>query len=41
MNGAPTATTPLLLIALAWAFVSVPWLWGIFETLRNAMKLFE
>lgn len=28
-------------LALAWAFVGIPLLWGIYGTLVNAMKLFE
>ena len=32
------ATTPLQL-ALAWGFVGIPLLWGIYGTLVNAMKL--
>ncbi|MGB7975779.1 MAG: hypothetical protein WCF81_15845 [Roseiarcus sp.] len=34
------ATTPLQL-ALAWSFVGIPLLWGIYGTLLNAMKLFQ
>ena len=34
------ATTPLEL-ALAWGFVGIPLLWGIYGTLMNAMKLFQ
>jgi len=33
-------TTPLEL-ALAWGFVGIPLLWGIYGTLVNAMKLFQ
>jgi hypothetical protein len=33
-------TTPLEL-ALAWGFVGIPLLWGIYSTLLNAMKLFQ
>jgi hypothetical protein len=33
-------TTPLEL-ALAWAFVGLPLLWGIYGTLVNALKLFQ
>jgi hypothetical protein len=29
-----------ILIALAWALVSVPWVWGFIKTLENAVKLF-
>jgi hypothetical protein len=37
-GGSPT--TPLQL-ALAWGFVGIPLLWGIYGTLGNAMKLFQ
>jgi MFS family permease len=37
---APTPTSPVS-VFLAWALVSVPLLWGVYETLLNAMKLFE
>lgn len=33
-------TSPLL-IALAWAIVGLPWLWGVIRTLENAAKLFR
>jgi chromosome segregation ATPase len=33
-------TAPLKL-ALAWGFVGIPLLWGIYGTLVNAMKLFQ
>jgi hypothetical protein len=36
-----TAKTSPLLIVLAWAVVGVPWLWGITQTLNNAVKLFQ
>jgi hypothetical protein len=35
-----TTTTPVHLL-LAWGFVGIPLVWGIFETLLNAMKLFQ
>jgi hypothetical protein len=35
-----SATTSLEL-ALVWAFVGIPLLWGIYGTLVNAMKLFQ
>jgi hypothetical protein len=35
-----SATTALEL-ALAWGFVGIPLLWGIYGTLANAMKLFQ
>ncbi len=39
-NGSRSATSPLQL-ALAWGFVGIPLLWGIYGTLVNAMKLFQ
>jgi hypothetical protein len=39
-NRGGSATTPLEL-ALAWGFVGIPLLWGIYGTLVNAMKLFQ
>jgi MFS family permease len=36
-----TAASPAILIALAWALVGVPLLWGVYETLLAAMKLFK
>jgi hypothetical protein len=39
-RGGSTTTTPLQL-ALAWGFVGIPLLWGIYGTLVNAMKLFQ
>jgi hypothetical protein len=35
-----TSTSPVLVL-LAWALVGVPLLWGVYETLLNAMKLFK
>ncbi|MGC1456944.1 MAG: OFA family MFS transporter [Steroidobacteraceae bacterium] len=37
---APTRSAPVL-VFLAWALVGVPLLWGVYETLLNAMKLFK
>lgn len=39
-NTAQRGTSTLQLI-LAWSFVGVPFLWGVLETLHNAMKLFQ
>jgi hypothetical protein len=33
-------TTPVELV-LAWGFVGIPLAWGVFQTLLNAMKLFQ
>ncbi len=35
-----SATTPLHLV-LAWGFVGIPLMWGIYGTLINALKLFQ
>ena len=34
-------TSTAMKLALAWAFVGIPLLWGVAMTLRNALKLFE
>jgi hypothetical protein len=35
-----TGTTTLQLV-LAWAFVGIPLLWGVSQTIANSMKLFQ
>ena len=30
-----------LKLVLAWGFVGIPLVWGIIETLKNALKLFQ
>lgn len=37
----PVKKTPVVLIALAWLFVGVPWAWGVGQLWKNAQKLFE
>jgi hypothetical protein len=37
----PITKTPGWKIALAWLFVGVPLLWGVTQTIQNAMKLFH
>ncbi|MGO8998140.1 MAG: hypothetical protein ACLQVI_32880 [Polyangiaceae bacterium] len=32
--------TPVVLVVLAWVVVSLPLLWGIFQTLKKAAALF-
>jgi hypothetical protein len=39
-NHTPSGTRPLHLL-LAWGFVGIPLLWGVLQTLRNALKLFR
>lgn len=36
----PSSTGTIRLI-LAWSFVGIPLAWGVLETLRNALKLFQ
>jgi hypothetical protein len=33
--------TTTLQLVLAWGFVGIPLIWGVLETLANAMKLFQ
>lgn len=33
--------TNVVQLALAWGFVGIPLAWGVFQTLLNAMKLFQ
>lgn len=33
--------TPAWQLVLAWGFVGIPLLWGVAETITNAMKLFH
>jgi hypothetical protein len=37
---APSGTRTIQLI-LAWSFVGIPLIWGVLQTLRNALKLFH
>jgi hypothetical protein len=39
-NENQTGTTTLELV-LAWGWVGIPLAWGVFQTLQNAMKLFQ
>ena len=41
MSTAEQNGTTTLQLVLAWAFVGVPLLWGVLQTLSNAMKLFQ
>lgn len=40
MSSPPSGTRTLHLI-LAWSFVGIPLLWGVLQTLRNALNLFH
>lgn len=33
--------SPAALILLAWLFVGIPLTWGVYNTVRNSMKIFE
>jgi hypothetical protein len=33
--------TPISRLILAWSFVGIPLLWGVLQTLHNALKLFH
>jgi hypothetical protein len=33
--------TTTLQLVLAWGFVGIPLVWGVLQTLSNAMKLFQ
>jgi hypothetical protein len=35
-----TKSSPLLIL-LAWIFVGIPLSWGVYNTVRNSMKLFQ
>jgi MFS family permease len=39
--GAYAAWTNPVLVLLAWTLVGIPLLWGVYQTLLNAMKLFQ
>ena len=46
LNGGMTMTTQTggsmkLKLFLAWGFVGIPLIWGVLQTLDNAMKLFR
>ena len=36
----PTSTTPVGLIAFAWALVGLPLAYGLFQTIKTASSLF-
>lgn len=41
MENGQNVTTTTTQLVLAWGFVGIPLLWGVFQTLLNAMKLFQ
>ena len=41
MQSANQDGTMKLKLLLAWGFVGIPLIWGVLQTLTNAMKLFQ
>ncbi|WP_315920027.1 hypothetical protein [Mesorhizobium sp. SP-1A] len=41
MNDTDRNGTTTLQLVLAWGFVGIPLLWGVLQTLTNALKLFQ
>jgi hypothetical protein len=39
--GAGASGNMQLKLILAWALVGIPLIWGVWETLQNALKLFQ
>jgi hypothetical protein len=37
----PISDSMKLKVALAWGFVGIPLIWGVYQTLLNALKLFH
>jgi hypothetical protein len=40
-HNAPTASGNTLKLVLAWGFVGIPLVWGVIQTLLNAIKAFH
>jgi hypothetical protein len=41
MENSDNKGTTTLQLALAWGFVGIPLVWGVFQTLLNTLKLFQ
>lgn len=41
MSSKTAGGTRTLHLILAWSFVGIPFIWGVLQTLRNALKLFR
>lgn len=41
MSSTTPSGTRVLQLILAWSFVGIPLLWGVLQTLRNALNLFH
>ncbi|MDI3470448.1 MAG: hypothetical protein OJF62_002511 [Pseudolabrys sp.] len=40
-NSTQTDSSMTIKLILAWGFVGIPLVWGVLQTLANAMKLFH
>ena len=40
-KSAASATTTPIQLWLAWGFVGIPLIWGVSQTIANALKLFQ
>lgn len=40
MNRSDNASSNQPMLIVAWLFVGIPLLWGVIDTLKNALKLF-
>jgi hypothetical protein len=41
MSSTTASGTSTFQLILAWGFVGIPFVWGVLETLQNALKLFH
>jgi hypothetical protein len=41
MSSPTSSGTRAIHLILAWSFVGIPLIWGVLQTLRNALKLFH
>jgi hypothetical protein len=41
MSTTPQNGTRAIHLILAWTFVGIPFVWGVLQTLRNALNLFR
>jgi hypothetical protein len=41
MSSTTPGGTRTLHLILAWSFVGIPFVWGVLQTLRNALNLFR
>lgn len=40
-GGSDSASRNALKLVLAWGLVGIPLVWGVLQTLKNALKLFQ